>query len=137
MAATTGRVGKRGGEQSGERTRGVVRSTVLNGKIGLVEVHGYLTPREVAAIRNAIIEFEGRSHYCVALDVANVTGMNVLCLAHMVDQMWELRGRGGDLRLIGVHGALEGVLAECGAETLFVRYTSREEARRWNMSTAQ
>jgi len=108
-----------------------VKSQVLKGGVGYVQVQGYIASSEVAEIRNAIIKFEQRSLYRIVLDLAEVNGMNILCLAHLVDQMWELRERGGDLRLMGVPAVLQNEFMTVGAEKLFTCYASREEARRW------
>ena len=118
------------GAVNGQTTE-LVKSGVLKGGVGYVQVQGYIASCEVAEIRNAIIKFEQRSLYRIVLDLAKVNGMNILCLAHLVDQMWELRERGGDLRLVGVQPMLQNELITIGAEKLFTCYASREEARRW------
>jgi len=130
--ATARQPGRKSKPRTGVRRRGVVQSSVVDEGVGFVEVHGFLAPREVVAIRNAIHDFEGRSLFRVVLDLEDVNGMTMLGLAHLVDQLWELREQGGDLRLLGLSDALYHILSEIGAENLFQCYVSREEARRWS-----
>jgi anti-anti-sigma factor len=96
--------------------------------VTVIELTGELDHSGMATVKNIINEQLVMESPRVVLDLRRVKGASLMHIGVLVEEMRKLRERGGDLKLVGVKGAVTKVFDCLGTKELFCRFNKVKDA---------
>jgi anti-sigma B factor antagonist len=93
--------------------------TLDSGSWSVVTVQGELDLSTAEDLRSALGRASGEGAPRLAVDLTAVTFLDSTILGVLVETLKQARERGGEMRLIGVHGSLAKVISITGLDSAF------------------
>jgi len=90
--------------------------------VTVIELAGELDHSGMAAVKNIINEQLANESPRVVLNLSKVKSASLMHIGVLVEEMRKLRKRGGDLKLVGLKGAVSKMFDCLGPNVIFCRF---------------